>query len=287
MPTVEPAGNQRRVPSDLFGMSGCGRCRDLLSAELDGETVEGTGWVTGSSDEAHQHLRDCPDCAAWFTRVTQVNRLLRTAPAEPGPGLSADRLAHVLDQLPHPPSRLRAPVRRVARVVLAAVGAAQALVGVLPLLLPGATRMDPHAAMAGPGMGSAMVHMSHEYSAWNLALGVSFLVGARWTRHLAGALPVLVSFVAVLTTVSVIDLLDGRVDLARVVSHALVLFGVGLIVLIVRTTAPEPTVRPGLAHPAEPGPSTGAERATDHPGIDLGGPAERGGPSPAAHRRAA
>jgi predicted anti-sigma-YlaC factor YlaD len=284
-------------------MSGCVRCRDLLSAELDGETVEGFESSIGSPADAHRHLRECPECTRWFARAAQVNRLLRTAPAEPGPGLTAAQLAHVLDQLPPSPSRRPASVRLAARVVLAVVGAAQVLVGVLPLVLPGLARIDPHAAMMGPGMGgmgvggmgsAAMrmsVHMSHEYNAWNLAVGVSFLVGAWWTRHLAGALPVLVSFVAVLAAVSAIDLLDGRVDPARVVSHVLVLAGVGLIVLIVRTTRPEPTVRPGLTLPAHPEPSTVGERAAGaagpRPDLDGGDPAEQGGPSPAAHRRVA
>lgn len=286
-------------------MSGCVRCRDLLSAELDGEIVEGfestVESAIGSPDsaaEAHRHLRECPECTRWFARAAQVNRLLRTAPAEPGPGLTAAQLAHVLDQLPPAPSRRPASVRLAARVVLAVVGAAQVLVGVLPLVLPGLARIDPQAAMMGPGMGgmgsAAMqmsVHMSHEYNAWNLAVGVSFLVGAWWTRHLAGALPVLVSFVAVLAVVSAIDLLDGRVDPARVVSHVLVLAGVGLIVLIVRTTRPEPTVRPGLNLQAHQESSTFGERAAGaggpHPGLDGGDPAEQGGPSPAAHRRVA
>ena len=299
------AGNQRRVPSDLSGMSGCVRCRDLLSAEFDGETVEDSestfDSAIGSPDSAHRHLRECPECTLWFARAAQVNRLLRTAPAEPGPGLTDAALAHVLDQLPPAPSRRPASIRLAARVVLAVVGTAQVLVGVLPLVLPGLARLDPHDAMMGPdvggmaGTGSAAmrmsVHMSHEYNAWNLAVGVSFLVGAWWTRHLAGALPVLVSFVAVLAAVSTVDLLDGRVDAARVVSHALVLAGVGLIVLIVRTTRPEPTVRTGVALPAHPGPSTVGERAAGAAGLgpDLDGedPAEQGGPSPAAHRRVA
>ncbi|HEY2205320.1 MAG TPA: hypothetical protein VGH99_12690 [Pseudonocardia sp.] len=261
-------------------MTDCGPCRECLSADLDGEA----GTVPASVTE---HLAGCDACSRWYARVTQVNRLVRTAPAEPGPGLSDDQLAGLLDLLPPPPaapSRARRLGRPVARVALALVGLAQALLGGLPLLVPGVAAVDPHAAM----MGAGMMHMSHEYSAWNLALGVSFLAGAAWTRHLAGVLPVLASFVAVLLVVSGVDLVDGEVDPARVVSHALVVLGLVLVVAIVALGAPRPTLGPVRADldplpDAPPRPAVGAETGTGGPA----GRTHRHRPNPAARHRAA
>ncbi len=76
------------------------------------------------------------------------------------------------------------------------------------MVIPVSPTADPHASM----MGADMIHMSHEYSAWNLALGIGFLVGAGWTRHLAGALPVLASFAAVLCAVTAVAAVLGRVE---------------------------------------------------------------------------
>jgi predicted anti-sigma-YlaC factor YlaD len=51
--------------------------------------------------------------------------------------------------------------------------------------------------------------MSHEYASWNVAVGVAFVVGAAWIRHLAGVLPLLASFTGVLCVVSALDMVRG------------------------------------------------------------------------------
>jgi predicted anti-sigma-YlaC factor YlaD len=195
--------------------------------------------------------------------------------------MSPEHLAATLTHLPRPSQRHRVRWHQLARCALAAVGVAQAGLGVMSLVLAGG-----HAAHSHMAMGAGIAHMSHESSSWNLALGVAFLVGAWWTRHLAGTLPVLASFALVLAVVSAVDLASGAVEPARVTSHLLILVGLGLIVLIVATRPAEP--RPGPAthrsehayRPASPGspvrktelpPST--ERST--------------GPDPAARRPAA
>ncbi|WP_169747959.1 zf-HC2 domain-containing protein [Pseudonocardia acaciae] len=201
---------------------GCAGYRELLSADMDGQAdPEAVG-------PARAHLATCADCAGWYELAARVNRLARTAPADPSPGLTDRQLASVLDQLPRPHRRRW---HLTARWALAGVGAAQLALSLLALLLPHTAAGHAHHSI----LGADLAHMSHESSAWNLALGVAFLAGARWVRHLAGVLPVLGSFVLVLSLVSAVDLVGGNVDAPRVVAHALVLAGLGLIVLIVST----------------------------------------------------
>jgi predicted anti-sigma-YlaC factor YlaD len=237
-------------------MTGCHIWREYVSADLDGELDSlavapvrpGVPPARGLAS-AYEHLAGCAECARWFAQVTRANRLLRTAHAEPAPGMDEAALARVLDQLPDPPSERTGRRRLLGRIGLAVVGTAQLLLGGLPLVLPsggGGAGMSGMGGMTGMAMahlgmmGAGMAHMTHEYSAWNLAIGVAFLAGAAWTRHLAGMLPVLVSFVAVLLVVSAVDLADGAVDLARVGSHVLVVLGLALVVLVVRTGTPSP-----------------------------------------------
>jgi predicted anti-sigma-YlaC factor YlaD len=96
-------------------------------------------------------------------------------------------------------------------------------------------------------LGAGMAHTTHESAAWNIALGIAFLAGALWSRHLAGLLPALGAFIAVLAVVSGIDLVAGRVDPGRVASHLLLVAGFALGVAVVRTVP-----RPGR------GPTPGA-----------------------------
>jgi predicted anti-sigma-YlaC factor YlaD len=240
----------------------CGVHREYLSADLDGEIEPLTDPESGVAlARAQRHLVVCAGCERWFDGVTRVNRLARTELADPGPGLSQAQLDTLLAQLPSPGRR--AMWRQAARVSLALVGVAQAALGSVPLLLPHAAAMHGGMDMGGVGMGgghlggmesgggmlgAGMIHMSHEYAAWSVAVGIGFIVGARWTRHLAGALPVLASFATVLCVVTAVDAISGRVEPARAVSHLLIMVGIALIVAILAT---------GRAHPH---PSTGARQ---------------------------
>jgi predicted anti-sigma-YlaC factor YlaD len=269
----------------------CGDHREYLSADLDGEMDPGSDAEGGAAlARAQEHLTGCADCERWFAAVTRVNRLARTELADPGPGFSEAALDGLLAQLPSPSTRR--VWRQAARVSLALVGVVQVALGALPLLLPHAAGLDPHAAMmhgmdgggmagmdgagthagmggagmAGSGMsggdmggsggemmGAGMIHMSHEYAAWSVAVGIGFIVGARWTRHLAGALPVLASFATVLCAVTAVDAISGRVEPARAVSHLLIMVGIALIVAIL------------AADRARPHPSTGARQRSRIP----------------------
>lgn len=230
---------------------GCPSCRELLSADLDGEADP-----SADLSVAHAHLAECPDCARWYASAAEINRLLRTELAEPAPGLDEDRMAQVLAELPKPPSARRRVLHVAARWALAGVGITQTVLAALAFLLP-----DEHAHHGtGPAMlGADMAHLANESSAWNLALGVSFVVGAVWIRHLAGLLPALGCFALLLALVSALDLASGNVHAGRVVAHLLVLAGLGLIALIVTTPAPDRRPQPTRRGEDLPEPALEAE----------------------------
>jgi len=224
-------GNRRRERDDQQGMD-CDRCREAISAALDGEAD------AGERAGIEAHLAGCAECRAWERDAAAVTRRARTGVAGGGP----DLVARVVDHAPGPRVRWRGTA---ARAGLAAVGLAQATIGLVSLL--GAVT-HTH-AMADPLMvlGAGIAHTTHESAAWNLALGVAFLAGALWTRHLAGLLPALGVFIAVLAAVSGIDLVAGRVDPGRVAAHLLLVVGFVLGLAVVRTVP-----RPGS------GPTPGA-----------------------------
>lgn len=226
------AGNSGVGRGDQHAMD-CDGCREAMSAALDGE-----------ADAAEQarvdaHLDGCAACRSWQRDAALVTRHARTAAVGAGPDL-VDR---VVAAAPAPTVRWRGVS---ARAGLAAVGLAQAVLGLVSLL--GAAT---HAhAMTDPLMvlGAGMAHATHETAAWNLALGVAFGVGALFTRHLAGLLPVLGAFIAVLAVLSGIDLVAGRVEPGRVVSHLVLVAGFLLGLAVVRSgprpgTGPSPGAR--------------------------------------------
>jgi predicted anti-sigma-YlaC factor YlaD len=223
-----------------MGRLGCAVCREELSAELDGEADP------ARRPAVRAHLAACPACTRWREQAAVVTRLTRTAPAQSGP----DLVARVLPAAPGPARR-----QVGARAALAAVGVAQILLGVAALV-----------GLVGHGgttmlAGADMAHMGHEAAAWNLALGAAFVAGARWTRHLAGLLPVLGVFIVVLAVLSALDLAAGRVEPDRVAGHAVLLVGFALSLTVARRgsrrgpgPAPRAAGTPEHAAPGAPGP---------------------------------
>ena len=62
-------------------------------------------------------------------------------------------------------------------------------------------------------------HAAHESAAWNLAMGAAFLAVAVKPARAIGTLPILATFVGVLSVLSVPDLLAGAVEPARLASQ--------------------------------------------------------------------
>ena len=170
-----------------------------------------------------EHLDGCAGCRGWAEAAAEVTRRARLVPAEPVP----DVTAAVLARLPAAPSRSRRHRWDGGlRLALLAVGAGQ-----LAVSLP---------ALAGVTSGmAAPVHLAHETGAWNLGLAACFLGVAVLPRLAAGALPVLLSFTAVLSWVTLGDLRAGHVHADRAVAHLLLVVGAVLVsALALRNRAP-------------------------------------------------
>lgn len=197
----------------------CRDCRDAISARLDGEDLP------GESEQVDAHLARCPVCRAFAERAARVTRLTRTRAAEPVPDLAAAVLAAA--PTPAPVATRRADAIRVA---LGVVGIGQFALAVSGVLAGAGHHGTVELA------GASAVHFSHESSAWNLALAVGFLWTAAGGSRLSGLVPVVGSFVGVLTVLSVGDVVGGRVDPGRLVTHGLVVAGFLLLVALRRTT---------------------------------------------------
>lgn len=223
--------------------------REALSARLDGEefSVEwdgaarmgpgavriGVGNRTGSgvtrgvsAADIDAHLDACDACRRWYEDAALITRLARV---DAGPGAIGGIPDTVLEATPRP---TRARLANALRVVLALLGAGQILLAI--------------AQLAGP-MGAdnvALMHMTHEFTAWNAAIGASFLFIAWRRTRPAALLPLLTAFVGVLTVLSVDDIVHGDVSAGRLGTHALLL--AGYVVVIAMS-------RPSLNFDAPPG----------------------------------
>ena len=208
---------------------GCEQCREALSARLDGED-DPAGRVAVDA-----HVRGCAGCRQWLQDATAVTRLARIGLPLPAPGVPES----VLDAAPGP-GRSRAVA--VLRLTLGGLAAAQLLLAVAQIANPanGAT------AMTGHTQGASGNHLLHESAAWNIAVGVGFLVIAWRRARPAGQLPVLTAFVAALALLSAGDLVTAEVSWSRLASHLLLVAGYILVVVL---------SRPGMSLDTPPGPS--------------------------------
>lgn len=74
-------------------------------------------------------------------------------------------------------------------------------------------------------------HLWHEAAAWNVAVGAAFLFVAARRTPPTGLVPMLSAFVGTLVLLSVNDLMTGRVDATRLVSHGFLLAGYLVVAL--------------------------------------------------------
>ncbi|MER7893248.1 zf-HC2 domain-containing protein [Micromonospora sp. NPDC094482] len=216
---------------------GCEQWREMLSAQLDGEET------AAERAAAETHLTECRDCRTWFDQAAAVTRRARLSVSVPGPDLTDV----VLGALPARTPRRRHRLVLTLRAALGLVGALQLLVG-LAQIGRGATGAHAHAAAGALASG----HLWHESAAWNVAVGAGFLFVATRRTPPTGLVPMLSAFVATLVLLSVNDMVTGRVDTSRLVSHGFLLAGYAIVVALSR-----PGLRPG--GPAERDHSGGAQ----------------------------
>lgn len=212
-------GNLAGLPDDNHCVT-CAECREALSAQLDGEH---TAVPLGALD---QHLALCAQCREFADGAARITRLARTGIADAGPDLVDAVLAAA------PPPRV-ITLTRVARALLAVLAVGQMGLSLGSLLAVSQAGAAVHAGMSVAG--ATMAHMSHETAAWNLAIGAGFLwVAMQSSTRSAGLVPLLGAFVGVLTLLSAVDLVAGRVEVVRLLSHSLIVLGLALVVLLDR-----------------------------------------------------
>jgi predicted anti-sigma-YlaC factor YlaD len=196
----------------------CDRAREAISARIDGEDPG----VPGGALEAH--LAECAACQGWQQRAHAVTRRARLG----GPFLGRDLTPRVLAAVP--PASAARRRRLVLRAGLAAVALAQLAITV-PLLVLG------HDHDAG-------AHAAHELGSFDLALAITFAVGAVRPALSAGlAWPSGIAAVALGGT-AIADLAAGQTIGADEAQHLIALAGAALLCWQART------VRAGTAGPA-------------------------------------
>jgi predicted anti-sigma-YlaC factor YlaD len=200
----------------------CSDFRESLSARIDGDIAALPDAVLD------RHVGLCPDCRS---RQEQADRLRRTMLVRAAP-VVPDLSVRILAEVPVPRAE-----KWGTRIPLAVVALAQSGLGFAELL---------GAGDAGHGaLGTA--HLSNESAAWNVAVGIGLLWAALRPRSAGSLLPALGGFVLVLGIVSAIDASGGQVTAGRLLSHSLVVAGVGLLVAVHRQARRSPAPRPRTA----------------------------------------
>jgi predicted anti-sigma-YlaC factor YlaD len=201
--------------TDHVGMR-CEQCREALSARLDGEDTP------DERAESEAHLTECVDCQGWWDAAADITRLVRTSPVEPTPAVPDTVLAAA-------PGPLRARLAAGMRVLLGVLGSLQLALGVVQVT--GSTTVTAYLHAGHPDSAG---HLWHESAAWNIAVGTAFLwIASRHGRPI-GAVPILTAFVGMLVLLSASDVIAGRVDTARLLSHGFVLTGYLVILALTR-----------------------------------------------------
>ena len=189
-----------------------------ISAQLDGEPV------TPFED----HLDGCAECRDVVgARPPTVTRLTRIGLAVPSVGVPSS----VLDAAPKPHrNRLIGGLR----IALGTIGAAQLFLAVAQIA---------GAAMAGmstasSAQGASPDHLLHETAAWNIGVGVAFLLIAGRLARPASVVGILTAFVGALLLLSAGDFIEGAVAWSRLASHILLIAGYAVVVRPVPATVP-------------------------------------------------
>jgi predicted anti-sigma-YlaC factor YlaD len=199
----------------------CEQVREALSARLDGES-------SASADAlADRHVQTCAECADWYERAARITRLARTSvvpAAEIGAAADDDRLLDVVSAAAPGPGWGRAG--RGLRCLLGLLGFGQFALGVAQIAALGMSRG------VGSAGGMTSHHLLHESAAWNVAVGAAYLWIATRRARPNGVLPILTAFVAVLMLLSLDDLLVGEVAVGSLLTHAMVVLGYAVCVLL-------------------------------------------------------
>lgn len=184
---------------------GCEGWHEAISAYLDGEDPG------GALPALEQHLSGCSSCRAFAGAVTDLNRVVRVAPAAQIPDRTVDLVRVMTAQ--RPPG-WRRWLLLGARVGLVAVALVQLALALWVLVF---------------GEGHVPLHIAREMGAFDLALSVGLLVAAWQPRRAFGLLPMAGALAAALWAGSAWDLLSGHTTTGAESVHVLPLVGLLLL----------------------------------------------------------
>jgi predicted anti-sigma-YlaC factor YlaD len=194
----------------------CATCRELISADVDGELNE----LEREAMEAH--VTGCRACTAFRASIAEAHRSVRLSPADAVPDLTEQILAAHAASAGAPrsaPPRRRPAVATPAMTFLRyglGVVAATQLVFALPELL------DPDGS-------ASTLHAAHHLGAWDLAFAVGLLVVAVQPWRARGLLPMCAALAGVMVITAVIDVASGRTPGLAESTHVLELTGLALV----------------------------------------------------------
>lgn len=188
----------------------CTAARELLSAQLDGETSD------HESGRANDHLGRCVDCRRWWSDVGIVTRHLRVRSAETMPDLAAQVLSRV-----SPP---RPGAGEWIRYALAVVAATDLLMSLPGLLI---------------GEGAASVHDARHLGSFGVAMAVGMLYVARRPTQAWGILPIVAALAVTMCVTAGIDLALGRVGTLDEAHHLLGASGLVLVWMLAGHPLPQ------------------------------------------------
>lgn len=185
----------------------CARCREAVSARLDGHDVVGPA--------AESHLAGCAACRAWQADAVALAHRLVEHRVEPVPDRSAAILAAMAAEVAADEQLAHRDALLPWRAGLAALGTVQLLLA-LPVLLVGAE----------PGAG---VHVAREMGSFDVALAMGFLFAAWRPARAWGMVPLVAVLSVCLAGSSAVDILEGRATVGAEALH--VTDVVGLVML--------------------------------------------------------
>ncbi len=185
----------------------CDRCREAISARLDGHDDEDP-----SIDE---HLATCVACQAWRADAVGLAHRLDLHVADPVPDRSPAILAAMAAELAVDEQEARDESLLPWRVGLVALGVVELLLAV-PALVAGQE--------AGAG-----VHVAREMGSFDVALAVGFLVAAWRPARAWGMVPLVAVLAGCLAVTSGVDIAEGRATFTGETLHLTHL--VGLVML--------------------------------------------------------
>lgn len=209
----------------------CDVARDALSARIDGER----GPVPAA--RVDEHVDQCAGCRVWLDRVTEQAASLR-------------RLAQGRAVLPPRHTRGRVEGLSIPRLswqrwALLGVGVLQIGLGAVQALGWLSVGLSHDHGMGSGG------HLLNESTSWSITLGVVMMGAAVWPSAAAGLAGVLSVFVGVLAPYVVADAVSGAVTATRVLTHAAIVLGAILAILVWRRTgSPRPEARVADSEPA-------------------------------------